>query len=264
MDCRRRRFPGGRRAVRWRRGSGPRCGERPRDPAARSHAWPRRRAPSAGHLRQGRYHNTRYKALGEELGLVVTQVAGIGWSGTALAEGTAAVYAAELVQLAAAITAYRYSEGSLPSAGDGDRGGKGGDGEAGSGGAGGGRGGSSKNGLVLVCDCPRRIRVSSAAATRGRFSVESAPPSSREATGRQPPRSGGRTAQLDRLVVRPVIEVYGRTSTTREMDRALSVITSSIYGPDQPDGLSRGALQPISRRRQHQGACQGRDCGNWL
>ena len=51
--------------------------------------------------RQGRYHNTRYKALGEELGLVVTQVAGIGWSGTALADGTTARYAAELVQLAA-------------------------------------------------------------------------------------------------------------------------------------------------------------------
>ena len=43
--------------------------------------------------RQGRYHNTRYKALGEELGLVVTQVAGIGWSGTALADGTTARYA---------------------------------------------------------------------------------------------------------------------------------------------------------------------------
>src|SRR5215213_731231 len=50
--------------------------------------------------RQGRYHNTRYKALGEELGLTVTQVAGIGWSGTALADDTAATYSAELGQLA--------------------------------------------------------------------------------------------------------------------------------------------------------------------
>lgn len=111
--------------------------------------------------RQGRYHNTRYKALGEELGLVVTQVVGIGWSGTALASGTAATYAAELVQLAAAITAYRYAEGALPSAGDGDRGGKGGTG------GGGGSKGSPKNGLVLVCGCPRRIRVSTAVAAQG-------------------------------------------------------------------------------------------------
>ena len=111
--------------------------------------------------RQGRYHNTRYKVLGEELGLMVTQVAGIGWSGTALADGTASAYAAELVQLAAAITAYRYSEGSLPATGDGHQGGRGGSGSSG------GRGGAPKNGLVLACDCPRRVRVSSAAAARG-------------------------------------------------------------------------------------------------
>lgn len=113
--------------------------------------------------RQGRYHNTRYKALGEELGLVVTQVAGIGWSGTALANGTPVRYAAELIQLTAAVTAYRYAEGSLPSTGDGDRGGKGGGGS----GSGAGHGSSPKNGLVLVCDCPRRIRVSSATAAQG-------------------------------------------------------------------------------------------------
>lgn len=111
--------------------------------------------------RQGRYHNTRYKALGEELGLVVTQVVGIGWSGTALADGTPTRYAAELVQLAAAITAYRYAKSALPSAG-----GNGGD-KGGSGGAAGGSGGSPKNGLVLVCDCPRRIRVSTATAALG-------------------------------------------------------------------------------------------------
>ena len=114
--------------------------------------------------RQGRYHNTRYKALGEELGLVVTQVAGIGWSGTALADGTAARYAAELVQLAAAITAYRYAEGSLPGSSGGARRRGGG---SGGGGGQGGRGVAPKNGLVLACDCPRRIRVSSAAAASG-------------------------------------------------------------------------------------------------
>jgi hypothetical protein len=111
--------------------------------------------------RQGRYHNTRYKTLAEELGLTVTQVAGIGWSGTNLAAGTAASYAAELVQLAAAITAYRYAEGSLPTSG-GDAGGRGG-----KGGSAGGARGSPKNGVVLVCGCPRRIRVSMTVAELG-------------------------------------------------------------------------------------------------
>jgi len=112
--------------------------------------------------RQGRYHNTRYKAVGEELGLTVTQVAGIGWSGTALADDTAATYSAELGQLARAITAYRFAEGSLPTPGGGNGGGM--DGNGGS--AGGGRG-SPKNGLVLTCDCRRRIRVSTTVAALG-------------------------------------------------------------------------------------------------
>lgn len=113
--------------------------------------------------RQGRYHNTRYKALGEEVGLVVTQVAGIGWSGTALADRTSVRYAAELFQLAGAITAYRYAEGALPTIGGGGRGGNGGEGS----GAGSGHSGSPKNGLVLVCDCPRRIRASSTVVAQG-------------------------------------------------------------------------------------------------
>lgn len=77
--------------------------------------------------RQGRYHNSRFKALGEELGLTITQDPDIGWSGTALAPGTADEYAAELAGLAAAITAHRYAEGYLPTT-------------AGPGGAGGGQG----------------------------------------------------------------------------------------------------------------------------
>lgn len=114
--------------------------------------------------RQGRYHNARFKALGEELGLTITHREGIGWSGTDLADGTAAQYATELVQMAAAITAYRYAEGSLPTSG-------GGSGGAGKGGGKGGAGGSGrsapKNGLVLVCDCQRRIRISSSSAATG-------------------------------------------------------------------------------------------------
>ena len=62
-----------------------------------------------------------------------------------------------------AITAYRYAEGSLPSSGDDDRGGKGDNG-----GSGGGHKRSPKNGVVLVCDYRRRIRVSGTVAAVGR------------------------------------------------------------------------------------------------
>lgn len=60
--------------------------------------------------RQGRYHNARFKALGEELGLVITQVEPIGWSDTTVPAATSAAYADELEQLAAVITAHRRSE----------------------------------------------------------------------------------------------------------------------------------------------------------
>ncbi|HET9873916.1 MAG TPA: hypothetical protein VFP89_15130 [Propionibacteriaceae bacterium] len=112
--------------------------------------------------RQGRYHNTRYKALAEELGLHVTQLTDIGWSGTVLADNTAARYAEELAQLACAITAYRYAEGTLTSPGAGKGGGK-----AGSGGGGAAGGSSPKNGLVLACECPRRIRASTTVVSAG-------------------------------------------------------------------------------------------------
>ena len=64
-----------------------------------------------------------------------------------------------MAKLAGAITAYRYAEGSLPSGGNGGRGGEGGS-------SGGGKG-SPKNGVVLVCDCQRRIRVSVTVAALG-------------------------------------------------------------------------------------------------
>lgn len=91
--------------------------------------------------RQGRYHNARYKLLGEELGLVIKQHPQIGWSLTELAPGTSEEYADELEELAAALVAYRYAEGQVPALpGDAD-GADGATGDAGGGdaGAGGGR-----------------------------------------------------------------------------------------------------------------------------
>jgi hypothetical protein len=87
--------------------------------------------------RAGRYHNQRFKTLGEELGLTVARAGSNGWAGTTLAPGTALRYSAELDQLTAAITAYRRAEVAD---------------------ARGGRGGGG-NLLVTVCDCPRKIRV---------------------------------------------------------------------------------------------------------
>ncbi|GAY10329.1 hypothetical protein [Pseudonocardia sp. N23] len=86
--------------------------------------------------RQGRYHNKRFKALGEELGLVITEAGTLGWSGTALGPQAQERYADVLDQLAAAMTAFRRAEvAGLPGKS------------------------KSKNLLVAECACPRKIRV---------------------------------------------------------------------------------------------------------
>lgn len=89
--------------------------------------------------REGRYHNRKFKALGEELGLVITDAGTLGWSGTALAPNTEQRYAEQLAQLAAAMSVYRLAE--QPS-----------------------MAGKSKarNLLVAECECPRKIRVARA------------------------------------------------------------------------------------------------------
>lgn len=115
--------------------------------------------------RQGRYHNARFKRLGEELGLVITQVPGIGWSGTALGEQSQQAYCDVIADLQGAITAYRHSEGFLPGLGPGDDGSEAGDGDDGAAGGAGGR--RPKNGVVLACSCPRKLRMSASAAELG-------------------------------------------------------------------------------------------------
>lgn len=62
--------------------------------------------------RQGRYHNTRFKALAEELGLRIDKHPTIGWSTTTLPDETAQRYASTIAQLEHAITIYRRHEGS--------------------------------------------------------------------------------------------------------------------------------------------------------
>lgn len=86
--------------------------------------------------RQGRYHNKRFAAIAGELGLTVTKDDEMGWSPSSLAEGTAAVYADVLAELARVLIAYRHAEPE--------------------------RVGTKKDTNTVkaaVCSCPRRIRV---------------------------------------------------------------------------------------------------------
>ena len=60
--------------------------------------------------RQGRWHNTRFKNLADELGITVTKDPRIGWSPTAVPEATQHRYASTLTQLGAALRLYRAPE----------------------------------------------------------------------------------------------------------------------------------------------------------
>jgi hypothetical protein len=93
--------------------------------------------------RRGQYHNKRFRALAEELGLQVDYDPRIGWSSTTLPASTAADYAEEISALEAAMTAERRHE---PAA------------------TGGGRG-RSRTVPMAICGCPRRIRVAPSASS---------------------------------------------------------------------------------------------------
>jgi hypothetical protein len=85
--------------------------------------------------RQGRYHNRRYATLAAELGLEVASVQPIGWSATTVPDSTAAAYAGQLEDLAAALVLWRRHEHHI------------------------GTGPRSRNLLAATCGCGRRVRV---------------------------------------------------------------------------------------------------------
>lgn len=116
--------------------------------------------------RQGRYHNAKFKAVAESLGLEMHQVPGIGWSGTSIPTATAALYADEVAALARAIRAYRHAEGG-GTLGTVDEPGEGTDGASDTGEEGEKK--APKNGYALACECatPRKIRASRAVALDG-------------------------------------------------------------------------------------------------
>ncbi|GAB3207992.1 hypothetical protein [Nocardia tengchongensis] len=87
--------------------------------------------------RQGRWHNERYRALGEELGLTLAHHVKIGWSITTVPDQTRGRYRDELDELAFALVAYRRRE---PNRNGGRK--------------------SNNNGLAGECGCGRKIRLS--------------------------------------------------------------------------------------------------------
>jgi hypothetical protein len=92
--------------------------------------------------RQGRYHNAKYKAIAEELGLVVERHPVIGWSLTVLPHATASAYASTIAELEDAITLHRRSEVGPAVAG-------------------------GSNLVPAACACPRRIRVAPGTLAQG-------------------------------------------------------------------------------------------------
>lgn len=84
--------------------------------------------------RQGRWHNARFKALAEEVGIEVTKDSRIGWSPTAVPDRTRELYAPTIRVLGAALRLYRASETPAQP-------------------------GKSKSPPPCVCACGRRIRV---------------------------------------------------------------------------------------------------------
>jgi len=60
--------------------------------------------------RQGRWHNARFKALAEELGIEVTKDPRIGWSPTTIPAGTRESYAQVIAELGAALRMHRSVE----------------------------------------------------------------------------------------------------------------------------------------------------------
>jgi hypothetical protein len=86
--------------------------------------------------RQGRWHNARFKALAEELGIEVTKDSRIGWSPTSIPAGTRDAYGEVIAELRRALRLHRSVEIT-----DGGR-------------------TKKPSPPPCVCECSRRIRVS--------------------------------------------------------------------------------------------------------
>jgi hypothetical protein len=93
--------------------------------------------------REGRYHNRRFKALAEELGLTVERHELLGWAITEVSASTAGAYAPTIAALERAIVAYRDREQPR---GERER---------------------PAGAVMAICDCGRRIRIARSVLARG-------------------------------------------------------------------------------------------------
>lgn len=90
---------------------------------------------------RGYYHNKRYKALAEELGLEVADAGARGWQDTSVAPASQREYAAQLAQLAEVLPIYRHAEEQPPPRN------------------------RSRNRIPAVCDCAAPVRAWAARGT---------------------------------------------------------------------------------------------------
>ncbi|MGL5859880.1 MAG: hypothetical protein ACRCY9_01295, partial [Phycicoccus sp.] len=104
--------------------------------------------------RQGRYHNSKFREIGEEVGLELTRHEVIGWSLTTVPPATARAYGAQVAVLEAALVVHRVAEHHATTPGPNGPGGL--DGATGDGP---GDAGRRRGSVAAVCGCPRRIRV---------------------------------------------------------------------------------------------------------
>jgi curved DNA-binding protein CbpA len=86
--------------------------------------------------RQGRYHNTKFKACAEEVGLAVEHDDNFGWSVTTITPATELAYAQQLQALTEAMTLWRHGEAAT-----------------------GPKARRSHNLIAAICPCGRSIRV---------------------------------------------------------------------------------------------------------
>jgi hypothetical protein len=88
--------------------------------------------------RQGRYHNTRFRDLGTELGIQVEHHTTLGWSLTTVPDGTKLAYKPELTALQRAMVLWRRDEITAPGATR-----------------------KNTNLIAATCGCGRTIRIAS-------------------------------------------------------------------------------------------------------
>lgn len=116
--------------------------------------------------RQGRYHNRKFAELAEQVGIEVAHSESLGWSTTTMPDATAERYEEALLDLDAAMVAYRYGlEGFTFPTGNGTTGGTvrvpriSNPGRK-----------SNNNGVSASCGCGRKIRVSRSTLEQGGIS----------------------------------------------------------------------------------------------